>query len=248
MDGGNSKAAADRMPLKASLLELDEAEEEEEEGRKDETQEEDEGDESGEGEEEEEEEEEDGEEQIDENALEDGTEEHIDEVDEQEHAVPASKRRRLQPRQRRPPRMAIGGGAARKKTSQPRHVKPLLAWPSTLTSTDRVLVPSIQLQTPIPVEVLLHGLTACMRSASRQSEPAQAALFDALYGIRMELEDRISDGHKMDITYYKQAKRNDERQPTALVARKMERPRAAQVLRDLLTKWKTVPASVSTAR
>jgi hypothetical protein len=234
MDGVNLEAAG-QMPLQTNSLEL-EGGKQEEEGVDDGEQEEQEEDEDEEDEEDEEEENNGEEQPEEESATEDGTEDDVEEEDEQEHAAPVSKRRRLQPGQR-PPRMQAGGGASsRKHTNQPRPVK-RLAPPCTLTSTDHVLVPSIQLQAPIPVELLLRGLSACMRWSSGQHEPAQAALFDALYGIRMELEDRMSDGDKLAISYYKQAKRNDERQPTALFARKMERPRAAKVLEALLKKW-----------
>ncbi len=165
------------------------------------------------------------EEQPEELTEEDDTGEDIDE----EQSPPAPKRRR------RRQAAASALGASGRRTSKSRADVP--SGRSTRTPADHALVPCIQLTTPIPLQLLSRGLTACMRSAPRESEPAQAALFDALYGIRMELEDRISDGHKMDITYYKQAKRNEERQATALLARKLERPRAAQVLGALLEKW-----------
>jgi len=190
-----------------------------------------------------------GEEEEEEKKKEDDDSE---EEEEEEVQVPSPKRQRSHPSPAAAAATTFaGGGAVKRRAHKARAAVP--SGPSSRAVADPpALVPCIQLATPIPLELLSQGLTACMRSSLRKSEPAQAALFDALYGIRMEIEDRISDGDKMAITYYKQAKRNDERQATALLARKMERPRAAQVLGALLKKWNEstdkAPASSSPTR
>ena len=68
-------------------------------------------------------------------------------------------------------------------------------------------MPCIPLQTGIPIELLERGIGACMRSAHTKPEAVQEAWHDALYYIREEIEGRIHDGMKMQITYYKQARR-----------------------------------------
>jgi hypothetical protein len=161
-------------------------------------------------------------------------EEEEEEEEQEEDEEPVPKRARKETQRSKQKRKS--------RTSRPKSTE--VSFPPSSLMDD--CVPCIKLDSPIPLDVLLRGLATCARYAQKQSVFFQEALHDALYIIRLEIEDRISDGKKMEVTYYKQAKRNNERNASAVSADQMERARAMQVLDSLLQKWKEIAPTSGT--
>jgi ribosomal protein S20 len=88
-------------------------------------------------------------------------------------------------------------------------------------------MPCIKQDAPIPLDLLLEGLSACLRTRQNLEEAAHgAALRAALRTIGMEIENKVKQGTQLDMTYYQQLKRNEDENISSVVqARKMENGR-----------------------
>ena len=105
-----------------------------------------------------------------------------------------------------------------------------------------VVPPCITFTCSIPVVLLEDGLRAFLRRSGKdQGSDALAyrATGDALVDLCLELGDRIPDGAKMQMPYFKQRRRTDSRQSSAKYNHAVAPERTAQQLLDLLQTYCT---------
>jgi hypothetical protein len=105
-------------------------------------------------------------------------------------------------------------------------------------------LPCIQLQSKIPISLLLLGIKEYHRSTNRKkiipslpsTSSSDVAMNDALEDILIEIESILPDGAKMELPYYKQRRRSESRHSSATHNHTMEPMRNCTLLQELLEK------------
>jgi len=142
------------------------------------------------------------------------------------------------PRKRRKTARTIAGPASDTSTTASAGSPHAPIPAAEVDSSKSIVIPSLRAPLVVPVELLSLGISAWVRKRQSSTEDAghRDALDDALAELMWQLADQLTDGERLDLPEFQQARRSASRSASAAHNAQMEGERQCTIMLGMLDK------------